>query len=66
MTTKELIAKLTKLIEEQPELADAPVQTEGCDCVGPAESIEEYPETISWSSRETITTVLVTRHHKEY
>lgn len=46
MTARELIVRLSELLDERPELASAEVITEGCDCSGQVGrvSVEEYRE----------------------
>ncbi len=40
ITVKQLIEQLQALVAEHPVLADAPVSTDGCDCVGPCSGAE--------------------------
>jgi len=39
LTVQDLIAKLTELVNERPDVKDMEVWTEGCDCDGDAGSV---------------------------
>lgn len=39
MTLRELVEEAQKLLAARPELAEASVETEGCDCIGPASAL---------------------------
>jgi hypothetical protein len=55
ITVRELIAKLEKLVNENPEVADMETLAEGCDCFG--ECLDAYVTKCGW----THTVVLLSR-----
>lgn len=51
MTLEQLIKALTDLLAERPDLANAEIVTEGCDCDGKVQSVIPSP---SWLSPDTV------------